>query len=92
MAKEIKKDIKADNRPRLNFAFGRKNYLILGGGLLLMIIGYVLLSGGGSKDPNVFSTELFSTQRMVVAPIILLLGFLTVAFAIMYHPKEEGNQ
>jgi len=53
--------------------------MILLGGLFLIIVGFILLAGGGTKDPNQFSYELFSTQRMVTAPIILLIGYITVA-------------
>lgn len=88
----IKSSKPIDNRPKMQFAFGRKNYMILLGGLFLITIGFILLSGGGTKDPNQFSYELFSTQRMVTAPIILLLGYITVAVAIMYKEKTPGQQ
>jgi hypothetical protein len=98
MAAEVKKPvakkpIKAvEQKPRMHFAFGRKNYMLLLLGIFLIIVGFITLSGGGSKDPNVFSTELFSTQRMVTAPIILLLGYVTVAVAIMYKEKAQEPQ
>ncbi len=82
----------AEPKSRMQFAFTRKNYMILFGGLFLIILGFVLLAGGGSKDPNQFSYELFSTQRMVTAPIILLLGYVTVAVAIMYKDKPTAEQ
>jgi len=89
----IKKPLKAaEQKPRMQFAFERKNYMILLGGILLIIIGFITLAGGGSKDPNQFSYELFSTQRMVVAPIILLLGYITVAVSIMYKEKPQQEQ
>ena len=76
----------------MNFAFERKNYLILLFGLFLIILGYILLAGGGTKDPNQFSYELFSTQRMVTAPIILMLGYITIAVAIMYKEKTKQQE
>jgi len=89
----IKKDVKAgENRPKMSFAFDRKNYMFLLIGLVLLVVGFLTLSGGGSKDPNVFSTELFSTQRMVVAPILLILGYAVVAYAIMIRPKPENEE
>jgi hypothetical protein len=78
--------------PNMNFAFGKKNYTYLIGGILLLIIGFVLLAGGGSKDPNQFSNELFSTQRMVVAPILLMLGYIVVAVAILAKPDGEAEE
>jgi len=89
----VKKPLKAaEPKSRMQFAFTRKNYMILLGGIFLIILGFVLLAGGGSKDPNVFSYELFSTQRMVTAPIILLLGYVTVAVSIMYKEKATTEQ
>jgi len=89
----IKKPLKAaEQKPRMHFAFERKNYMILLFGIFLIIIGYVLLAGGGSKDPNQFSYELFSTQRMVTAPIILMLGYITIAVSIMYKEKPKQQE
>ena len=79
-----------EQKPKMQFAFVRRNYMILLSGLFLIIVGFILLSGGGSKDPNVFSPDLFSTRRMVIAPVILLLGYITVAVSIMY--KEKAPQ
>jgi hypothetical protein len=94
MAKEVKKDIKGatENRPMMNFAFGPKNYMFLLIGIASLVIGYITLSGGGSTDPNVFNPELFSTRRMVVAPIILIIGYGIVAYAIMIRENKEENQ
>ncbi len=88
----VKRPLKAtDKKPRMQFTFERKNYIILLGGILLIIIGFLLLAGGGTKDPNKFSYALFSTQRMVTAPIILMLGYVTIGVSIMYRekPKEQ---
>jgi hypothetical protein len=88
--KEIKKEVKTD-RPKMQFAFGRKNYTLLIAGIVLLIIGYYTLSGGGSPDPNQFNDELFSSRRMVLAPIILMLGYITVAVGIMSKPDEVNS-
>lgn len=89
----VKKTVKpVEQKPKMKFTFQRKNYMILIGGLFLIIIGFVLLAGGGTKNPNEFSYELFSTQRMVVAPLILLIGYVTVAVAIMYKEKTPEQQ
>jgi hypothetical protein len=71
------------------FAFARENYMILIAGILIIGIGYLLMIGGGSDDPNVFSTEIFSTRRITVAPIVCLIGFSTVLYAIMRKPREN---
>lgn len=72
-------------------AFTRKNYLILLTGLLLICLGYVLMIGGKSEDPNVFNPEIFNFQRITLAPIVCLIGFVIIIVAIMWRPKNEGE-
>lgn len=69
------------------FVFERKNYMMLIAGIVLMVIGYILMSGGGSDDPNVFNPEIFSFRRIVLAPIFILAGLLIEVFAIMVKGK-----
>ncbi|TVR36876.1 MAG: DUF3098 domain-containing protein [Cryomorphaceae bacterium] len=69
--------------PKDQFAFTRINYLILAVGLALIIIGFLLMIGGGSDDPNVFNYEVFSPRRITVAPIVALVGYAVVFYAIM---------
>jgi len=56
-------------------------------GIVLLAIGYALLSGGGSDDPNVFNPAMFDTRRLVVSPILIVLGFVVEIIAIMYKKK-----
>lgn len=86
MAKEIKK---TEEKPRFTFVFTKTNYIIMGIGLVLLALGYILLSGGGSDDPNVFNYEMFNTRRLYVAPILIILGLIAEVVAIMYKPKEQ---
>ncbi len=58
-------------------------------GVLLLGIGYILLSGGGSEDPNQFSEAIFDTRRLVVAPIMIVAGLAVEIVAIMWHPKRS---
>ena len=69
------------------FVFEQKNYMMLIGGIVLMVIGYILMSGGGSEDPNVFNPEIFSFKRIILAPIFILAGLLLEVFAIMIKGK-----
>jgi hypothetical protein len=69
------------------FLFGKQNYLLMGAGLLSIAIGYVLMQGGGSTDPNVFNPEIFSPRRIIIAPMFVLLGFVLEAVAILRRPK-----
>ena len=73
---------------RAGFAFGRENYRLLLIGLALIVIGLLLMIGGGSKDPNVFSNGIFNFQRLTLAPILILAGFVVELFAIMKKPKD----
>lgn len=64
--------------------FTRTNYRLLLIGVGIIILGYVLMSGGGSGDPNVFNAdEVFSPRRITVAPIVCLVGYLFVVYAIL---------
>ena len=67
--------------------FTKKNYYVLVAGIALIILGYVLMIGGGSEDPNVFNKEVFSFQRITLAPMVCLIGFVTIIVAIMWRPK-----
>ena len=80
MAKEAKK---------VGFAFGKENYRILIVGLVVVVIGYLLMIGGGSADPNQFhADEIFSFRRITLSPIVILLGFVIVLYGIMKKSKE----
>jgi hypothetical protein len=61
----------------------------MGISVFLLILGYILLSGGKSSDPYGFSIEIFTTQRIVVSPILIFLGMIVGVVAIMYHPKNK---
>lgn len=65
---------------------GVKTMLI---GLIMMIAGFILMIGGGSDDPNVFNEAMFSTVRLTVAPIVILLGIAVVMVGILRKPKKE---
>lgn len=69
--------------------FTKKNYMILVTGVALIGLGYLLMMGGGSDDPNVFNPEIFGTQRITVAPIVCLLGFAAIVVAIMWKDKSN---
>ncbi len=70
-------------------SIARKNYTFLLIGLGLIILGYLLMIGGGSDDPSKFNPEIFNTQRITIAPVTCLIGFITIIFAIMYKPKQN---
>jgi len=67
--------------------FSKQNYILLLVGLCLIGLGYVLMIGGGSDDPEVFNPAIFDFQRISLAPMTCLAGFVTILFAIMWRPK-----
>ena len=71
-----------------DFAFGKENYKLLLIGLALILVGFILMIGGGSKDPKVFSEDIFNFRRLTLAPILVLAGFVVEIFAIMKKPKD----
>ena len=72
----------------MDFVFKKKNYIILIGGLVLILLGITLMIGGGSEDPTQFSEEIFNFQRLTLAPILIISGFVIGVIAIMYKSKK----
>ena len=67
-----------------NFAFSKSNYILLGVGVVLLVTGFLLMSGGGSDDPTVFNAdEIFSFRRISLAPLTVLAGYGTILYAIL---------
>lgn len=73
------------------FVFGKKNYIFMFIGIALILLGYILMSGGGSDDPNVFNPAIYNWRRIRLAPAIVLLGFAVQIYAILLNPKTEDN-
>lgn len=71
------------------FVFGKKNYMLMIAGIVLMVIGYILMAGGGSDNPEVFNPEIFSPRRITVAPILVIAGLLVELYAIMTPSNNE---
>ncbi|MBO7489024.1 MAG: DUF3098 domain-containing protein [Bacteroidales bacterium] len=78
-----------EEKSSFGFAFGPMNYILMIVGIMLLGLGYILLSGGGSDDPNVFNAEMFNNRRMVVAPLMIVVGLVVEICAIMFRPKEK---
>ena len=73
----------------LDFAFTKQNYILLLIGIALICAGLLLMIGGGSDDPTVFSDKIFDSQRLTLAPILIALGFIVEIFAIMHKAKDK---
>ena len=76
------------NKNTSDFIFDKTGYIILLIGLGLIVLGFILMVGGGSDDPNVFNPEIFSFQRITLAPSIVMIGFAIEAYAILRKPKS----
>lgn len=74
---------------KTEFIFGKKNYKWLFIGLGFIAIGFILMSGGGSDDPNVFNDAIFSWRRIRLAPTLVLIGFGIQVYAILLNPDKE---
>lgn len=73
----------------LPFIFDKGNYLIMIAGVVVILIGFVLMSGGATTDPNVFpKEEIFSFRRITLAPIVIMIGLGIEIFAILKRPKN----
>jgi fumarate reductase subunit D len=81
--------IKNENKEKLNFALGRENYKLLAIGFVIIVIGFLLMLGGKTKDPNEFSDKIFSFRRITLAPLVVLAGFIFEIWAIMKKPKNS---
>jgi hypothetical protein len=77
-----KHDIKKEEKGS-SFALGKKNYMFIVIGLLIIMVGFLLMAGGKSDDPNVFNPAIFSFRRITLAPLMVLIGFGFEIWAIM---------
>lgn len=70
-----------------NFAFDKVNYILLAVGMVIVIIGFLLMTGPSSSE-TVFEPDIFSARRIKLAPLVCLFGFLSMIFAVMRKPKD----
>ena len=73
------------------FIFKKENFIGLLIGLALIVIGFLLMSGGGSEDPKVFNPDIFGFRRISLAPTLVLLGFAIQVVAILYQKKKKDE-
>ena len=70
-----------------DFAFGRMNYILLAVGMLVVVLGFILMSGDASTT-DAYNPDIFSARRTKVAPVVCLLGFVSMIYAVVHKPKE----
>ena len=71
-----------------NFAFGRMNFILLAVGMLVVIVGFILM-GGSSSTETAYNPDIFSDRRIKVAPIVCLLGFVSMIYAVVHKSKDK---
>lgn len=84
-----KNDQQSQEKSKSTFVFGKTNYKLLIIGIGLLFLGYLLMIGGAADTPNEFSREIFSFRRLILAPIIVIAGFVVEIFAIMKKSEDE---
>ncbi|HOY32505.1 MAG TPA: DUF3098 domain-containing protein [Bacteroidales bacterium] len=82
---------KPSESKKSGFLFDKRNYVLMLAGIVFIIVGLIVMSGGGSKDPNVFNPDIFNTRRLTVAPLLILSGFVIEVFAIMLKPVQKSE-
>ena len=89
MNREEKNKQNIEQEDNKTMPFGRDNYLWVIIGLAFLLIGFLLMIGGGSDDPDVFNDAIFNFRRLTLAPILVLIGFGIQIYAIMKKPKNK---
>lgn len=84
----MNKNKKPLHKQDLNFVFDTKNYIVMAIGLAVIALGFILMAGGGSDDPNVFNPEIYNFRRIRLAPFLVLLGFAIEVYAILLNPRK----
>ncbi|WP_125717826.1 DUF3098 domain-containing protein [Flavobacterium ustbae] len=83
----MKNNNNAEQQPKQEFLFDSINYKILLIGIAVIALGFILMSGGGSKDPNVFNEDIFNFRRIRLAPTTVLIGFGITIYSIFKKSK-----
>ena len=79
-------------QPKQQFLFDKTNYMFMLAGVVLVVLGFILMSGGKSEDPTKFNyDEIYSATRITIAPIMILLGFAVEIYAIMKKPAATAT-
>lgn len=77
-----------EQQQKKHFVFHRKNYKFMLIGIAFITLGFILMTGGGSDDPNVFNPEIYNWRRIRLAPALILIGFGIEIYAILLNPEK----
>lgn len=86
-----KKNKNKDEQPKKEFIFQKRNYMFMFIGIAFIALGFILMSGGGSDDPNVFSEDIYNFRRIRLAPTLVLIGLGIEVYAILLNPHKKKN-
>ncbi len=86
-----KKFIKTKQESQTGFALGKKNYIMIAIGFVIIIVGFLLMTGGKSDNPNTFNPAIFSFRRITLAPVMILIGFAFEIWAIMKKTDDDSE-
>jgi hypothetical protein len=81
--------MKKNKKNSKDFIFEKKNYQVMVIGIIFIAIGFILMSGGASEDPNVFNPEIYNFRRIRLAPTLVLIGFGIQVYAILLNPRKK---
>jgi len=87
----IKFENKKKDMNKRNFAFDKVNYILLAIGMAIVVLGFILMSGGASTE-TAYNPDIFSVRRIKVAPVVCLFGFLSMIYAVMRKPKDNAEE
>jgi len=87
----MSKKNKSDQKPDREAIFQRKNYLFLFLGLAFIALGFILMAGGGTDDPDVFNPEIYNFRRIRLAPTLVLIGLGIQVYAILLNPHKKKD-
>jgi|TARA_R110002049_G_scaffold616_12_gene3609 hypothetical protein len=80
--------MKDENTQKPEFIFGKKNYIFMMIGIVVIALGFIFMSGGGSDNPEVFNEEIYNWQRIRLAPTLVIIGLAIEIYAILLNPKK----
>lgn len=78
-----------EDQSKQEFIFQKRNYMFMFIGLVFIAVGFILMSGGGSDDPNVFSEDIYNFRRIRLAPTLVLIGLGIEVYAILLNPHKK---
>lgn len=81
-----------EGKSKSEFIFQKRNYLFMFIGLAFIALGFILMSGGGSDDPNVFNPDIYNFRRIRLAPTLVLIGLGIEVYAILLNPHKKKSK